>query len=131
MAFRKISVTKLCVSNTLRLQKSLGQTSCEAAIASLSNGQLVRRKSTKTNLYDDSGKGSVTSVSAGNPQSFAGHTVWESLTDRDQHPDLDLMFASSKEAYKSKKTSELARALLVFNLCSVEALVNRQKEVRL
>lgn len=41
-------------------------------------------------------------------------------TTRDE---LDLSFNSPKEAFKSKKTSELVRAYLVYQICSVEWLV--------
>lgn len=37
--------------------------------------------------------------------------------------ELDLSFNSPKEAFKSKKTSELVRAYLVYQICSVEWLV--------
>lgn len=43
---------------------------------------------------------------------------------------LDLTFGNAEEAFRSKKTSELVRALFVFNLCSVEFLVKNNTEVR-
>ncbi|XP_012942308.1 proline dehydrogenase 1, mitochondrial isoform X2 [Aplysia californica] len=54
---------------------------------------------------------------------------WKSLTGNHEHPELDLSFGCGKEAYKSKKTSEVLRALLVFNLCSLDFLVNNQKRL--
>lgn len=45
------------------------------------------------------------------------------------HPVLDLSFASAQEAYRSKRTSELWRALLVFNLCSFNVLINNQAQL--
>lgn len=45
------------------------------------------------------------------------------------HPQIDLSFSNAQEAYKSKRTSELVRALLVFNLCSISVLVDNQKQV--
>ncbi|KAK6190789.1 hypothetical protein SNE40_002578 [Patella caerulea] len=43
-----------------------------------------------------------------------------------RHPNIDLSFTNAKEAYRSKRTSELIRSLLVFNLCSINALVDHQ-----
>jgi len=40
---------------------------------------------------------------------------------------LDLTFENPKEAYLSKKNSELVRALLVYNLCSIKPLVQHNK----
>lgn len=45
-------------------------------------------------------------------------------------PVLDLSFNSAKEAYRSKTTPELLRALFVFNMCSIPFLVNNNKIVR-
>lgn len=39
-------------------------------------------------------------------------------------------FEQTKEAYKSKDTSELLRGLLVFKLCSYDFLVDKNKEVQ-
>lgn len=47
----------------------------------------------------------------------------------DKKHGLDLTFSSAEEAFRSKKTSELIRALLVFNLCSVDFLVNNHRQV--
>lgn len=49
----------------------------------------------------------------------------------DGHPSIDLTFNNAHEAFRSKSTLELMRALFVFNLCSVNFLVERNKEVRL
>lgn len=46
-----------------------------------------------------------------------------------KHPKLDLEFNCAEEAYRSKFTSELVRALLVFSLCSIDTLVDNQKKV--
>lgn len=43
--------------------------------------------------------------------------------------DLDLNFNSSKDAFKSKKTSELVRAYFVYQLCSVNWLVENNDMV--
>ena len=42
---------------------------------------------------------------------------------------LDLAFCDSREAYKSKTTIEVARALLVFKLCQFDSLVTYNREV--
>uniref|UniRef100_A0A0B7A2X5 Proline dehydrogenase n=1 Tax=Arion vulgaris TaxID=1028688 RepID=A0A0B7A2X5_9EUPU len=55
--------------------------------------------------------------------------LWKSLTGRHQHPEIDLTFEKAQEAYKSKRTSEIFRALLVFNLCSVQYFVNNHKQL--
>ncbi|XP_021364923.1 proline dehydrogenase 1, mitochondrial-like [Mizuhopecten yessoensis] len=43
--------------------------------------------------------------------------------DSDGHPVVDLSFSNGKEAYRSKTTAELVRALFVFNMCSIQSLV--------
>ncbi|CAH1800477.1 unnamed protein product [Owenia fusiformis] len=42
---------------------------------------------------------------------------------------LDLSFTSAQEAYKSKTTWELIRAIVVYKLCSYEFIVNRNREL--
>lgn len=42
---------------------------------------------------------------------------------------VDLTFDNAAEAYKSKTTFEITRALLVFNLCSIKYLITNNKEV--
>ncbi|CAD5120993.1 DgyrCDS9537 [Dimorphilus gyrociliatus] len=42
---------------------------------------------------------------------------------------LDLSFENAKEAYKSKTTFDLIRAWMVFELCSIEFLVNNNKKL--
>lgn len=51
---------------------------------------------------------------------------------QNSHPKdpLDLSFNNTKEAYKSKKTSELIRAFLVLKLTSYDFLVNNHQKVR-
>lgn len=46
-----------------------------------------------------------------------------------QTDELDLAFNSPIDAFKSKKTSELVRALFVYQICSIEWLVNNQDMV--
>nr|XP_014354428.1 PREDICTED: proline dehydrogenase 1, mitochondrial-like [Latimeria chalumnae] len=41
----------------------------------------------------------------------------------------DIDFRNPEESYRSKRTSELLRALVVFNLCAVDILVDRNKEL--
>ena len=43
---------------------------------------------------------------------------------------VDLSFENTAEAYKSKTNFEIARALLVFNLCSIRPVVENNKQVR-
>lgn len=43
--------------------------------------------------------------------------------------ELDLSFNSPKDAFKSKKTSELVRAYLVYQICSVNWLVENNDKV--
>ena len=50
-------------------------------------------------------------------------------TPHPKHPDIDLTFENARESYRSKTTGEIVRALLVFNLCSVNFLVDNQKQV--
>jgi len=45
------------------------------------------------------------------------------------HPYVDLSFSNGREAYRSKTTGELCRALLVFNLCSVPTLITHNRQV--
>ena len=56
---------------------------------------------------------------------------WKSLTGNHVHPELDVTFENGKEAYKSKTTSDVFRAWLVFHLCSWDVLINNQKHVSL
>lgn len=45
------------------------------------------------------------------------------------HPIIDLTFNNTKECYKSKRTSELMRALIVLKLCSYPLLVDNHQKV--
>lgn len=47
---------------------------------------------------------------------------------RRSHVNVD--FDNTQEAYKSKGNIELLRSLLVFRLCAIDVLVERNKEVR-
>lgn len=47
-----------------------------------------------------------------------------------EHPkNIDLTFSNEHEAFRSKTTSELLRALIVFSGCSIPFLVNNNKQV--
>lgn len=43
---------------------------------------------------------------------------------------IHIDFDNTQEAYKSKGNLELLRSLLVFNLCTIDVLVEKNKEVR-
>lgn len=47
----------------------------------------------------------------------------------DGHPTIDLSFANPQEAYRSKTTRELLRAYFVFQLCSVQFIVDHNKKL--
>ncbi|XP_033748496.1 proline dehydrogenase 1, mitochondrial-like isoform X2 [Pecten maximus] len=53
----------------------------------------------------------------------------ESRLDSDGHPVVDLSFSNGKEAYRSKTTAELIRALFVFNMCSIQTLVTHNNKL--
>ena len=63
---------------------------------------------------------------------FEVYSEWESSANiKDPCYDtVDLSFENTAEAYKSKTNFDLIRALLVFNLCSIRPLVDRNKEVK-
>nr|XP_055035274.1 proline dehydrogenase 1, mitochondrial isoform X2 [Misgurnus anguillicaudatus] len=48
---------------------------------------------------------------------------------RSSQPKISIDFDNTQEAYKSKDTLELFRSLLVFKLCSVDFLVDKNKEL--
>ena len=48
-----------------------------------------------------------------------------------EKPFLDLSFQDSKTAFKSKSNLDLLRGYLVFQLCSINFIVNNQKQVRI
>lgn len=43
--------------------------------------------------------------------------------------DINIDFSNTEEAYKSKDNIELLRSLLVFKLCTIDVLVEKNKEV--
>ncbi len=43
---------------------------------------------------------------------------------------IDLSFGNAAECFKSKTNRDLIRALMVFNMCSIGPLVEKNKEVR-
>ena len=54
-----------------------------------------------------------------------------SLIENKENNKFDLNFEDAKTAYKSKSNLELLRALAVFQLCSIDYLVDNQKIVRI
>ena len=74
--------------------------------------QLIHRKSTAENETKVLVKTTVTT-----------------FKDVQQINGLDVTFSNAEEAFRSKKTWELVRALAVFNLCSVNFLVDNNREV--
>ncbi|CAF0835908.1 unnamed protein product [Brachionus calyciflorus] len=69
---------------------------------------------------------STTTTSKGQAISISNLTPSANL-EPNQRPKLDLTFEDSKTAFKSKSTLELLRGYLVFQLCSLNFLVNNQK----
>lgn len=51
-------------------------------------------------------------------------STWGSMA---EHPKVNLSFANAQEAYKSKTNWELLRAYLVFQICSIQPIVNHNK----
>lgn len=60
---------------------------------------------------------------------FAPRNVRVLSTPQPSRDDLDLNFNSPKDAFKSKKTSELVRAYLVYQICSVNWIVENNDMV--
>lgn len=56
-------------------------------------------------------------------------SVTNRVLDEYGHPYVDLSFNNAEEAYRSKGNFEIIRSLLVFNLCSINYLVDKNKEV--
>ena len=54
-----------------------------------------------------------------------------SLIENKENTKFDLNFEDAKTAYKSKSNLELLRAYMVFQLCSIDYLVDNQKIVRI
>ena len=73
---------------------------------------------------------STTSSSKGQAISINNLGLGGIVTNSDNNkPKLDLTFEDSKTAFKSKTTLELMRGLLVFQLCSINFLIENQKPV--
>ena len=53
----------------------------------------------------------------------------EQIVDSSEQPLHGLSFSDGKNAFRSKTTWEIIRALAIFRLCSFDFLVNRNKEV--
>lgn len=77
---------------------------------------------------------STTTTSKGQAISISNLTAPSNSTnfqEPNQRPKLDLSFEDSKTAFKAKSTAELLRGYIVFQLCSLNFLVNNQKTVKL
>ena len=74
---------------------------------------------------------STTSTSKGQSISLSGVNASDELNHENRKPKLDLTFEDSKTAFKAKKNLELLRGYLVFQLCSMNLLVDNQKTVGL
>ena len=91
-------------------------------------------------ISTDSSRHKAATVALRNPidvqkNNTAGNKHASSLVFDPTEPDpansrIDSDFQNAQEAFKSKTTSELLRALLVFNLCSIRPLVDYNKQVR-
>ena len=128
-----IKQNKKFISRNILCSAEIQQQQCKALQASYFAN--LRSKSTKANIdfsKDDAEENKELDKSdQKNNETCIDKKVkkFESLTGNHEHPDLDLSFNSAQEAYRSKRTSEIARALLVFNLCSFDFLIQNQKRV--
>ena len=104
--------------------------------ASLRNSRLLHRLllwDARTSVPGRSGsewraKSTVAAVKKREPASEDAVASQDAI--RYQRDPLDLTFSNTKEAYKSKTTGELTRALLVLKLSSYAFLINNHKRVR-
>ena len=95
---------------------------------------LIRLNSTPRHVYQYSGskvfclelpkRWTSTSPSSSQKTLTVDHTTEEPLISK-----LDLTFEDNKTAFKSKSSMELLRGYLVFQLCSVNFIVQNQKMV--
>ncbi|XP_061196284.1 proline dehydrogenase 1, mitochondrial-like [Saccostrea echinata] len=83
-------------------------------------------------FFSQIGRTKFTSSQSLNQESVVARddiTVKHDSSGNNRFPALDLSFNNAREAYRSKSTAEIARALFVFNMCSVPFLVNHNKTV--
>ena len=92
--------------------------------------RMLKSTSASTKLNDEIDNLSETSTnSIRTTGTVASPSNDERPVDKFGHPRIDLSFENAEEAFRSKKTSELLRSLIVFNLCSLSFLVNNQGPV--
>ena len=104
----------------LRFTRSLRYTSLKQRVACI-NTYTQRQKTTAAIVAGD-----------WNRRERTPSEKYSSSTSKDPaYTALDLSFENAREAYKSKTNGELLRALLVFNFCGIDLIVDNNKPVRI
>ena len=106
------------------------QLSSSGCSFSSSSGQThhVIRKASSVAEADQAGL-SATFATPGGVASKPANEVDVTNVDDPAYKKIDQSFENAKEAYMSRTNSELLRCLAVFQMCSVNVLVEKNKEV--